>query len=161
MKLKIIKKAKVADEPVVIIKKKRKKEQEEESVFTPPPPERKLLPYQTLMEIEDEMVYGVLCYGRKMFGQFAYPATGLEIKRRHSSIFDFGAIHMSRTSDLPNKKFFLIQLPDNQYIAAELFRGNYEPLKRIYKIKRPEHKIWHAGRPKLRVGTIIRLKRKT
>jgi hypothetical protein len=86
-----------------------------------------------LSELDHETVYGVWCYGRRCFGCATYPATGKEIQEHSTSLKEFGAVFFLRSSRLPSRAFFLLEIAREIFVAAELFRGNYQPPRRVWK----------------------------
>ena len=87
----------------------------------------------SLEDLDDDLVYGVWCYGRRTFGCAYLPATGLEHKNNWQQLFEFGAVFMH--SGPRSKDDFLIELPNGKTVVAQLYKGDYQPLRRYWLLR--------------------------
>ena len=90
-----------------------------------------------LDDLDNNRVYGLWCSARRAFGTDFYPATGEEHKRNWRAMKDAGAVPVYRGGTVP-KDCYIVRLPDDSFVAMQLYRGNYQPLIGIirFHIKR-------------------------
>jgi hypothetical protein len=90
-------------------------------------------------ELQDDMVYGVCCYGGAEFGTKVKPVMGKRLKSAGDSVFEFGAVRFFKETTLPKftynerhlrRSFQKVIAPSSDFYAVELYQGHYEP-KRV------------------------------
>lgn len=111
-----------------------------------------------LDELDDTDIIGMFCYGRRQFKAQACPCSVKELSSKWPQNRDFGVIQTFSPSNPPPKGYFLIRLPDNSFVAAKWWDGDYtaplEPLH--FWLNRPKTLVLKP-RPVNTLSFLVRL----